>query len=104
MDKQKPALQTIDLSIGYQRSRRDDVLIADDLNLTLKRGMLVGLLGPNGAGKSTLLRTIAGMVSIEVFECNLKVDNMNPVTLGEDELVHLRIPFVGTVTEVYTCL
>jgi len=63
MDKQKPALQTIDLSIGYQRSRRDDVLIADDLNLTLKRGMLVGLLGPNGAGKSTLLRTIAGMQS-----------------------------------------
>ncbi len=61
MNKQKPALQTLNLTIGYRNPRQSDVVIADDLNLTLQRGTLVGLLGPNGAGKSTLLRTLAGM-------------------------------------------
>ena len=61
MSKQKSALQTIDLCIGYRNARRADVVIGQNLNLTVKRGTLVGLLGANGAGKSTLLRTIAGM-------------------------------------------
>ena len=61
MSKHKPAVHTHDLSIGYRRSRKSDIVIAKNLNLTVKRGELVGLLGPNGAGKSTLLRTLAGM-------------------------------------------
>jgi len=61
MSKHKHALQTIDLSIGYRNARRPDVVIANNINLGLKRGRLVGLLGPNGVGKSTLLRTLAGM-------------------------------------------
>jgi len=61
MSKSKPALHTHELTIGYQSSRKSDVVIAKNLNLTVKRGELVGLLGPNGAGKSTLLRTLAGM-------------------------------------------
>lgn len=61
MSTQKPAVHTQDLSIGYRISRKSDIVIAKNLNLTLKRGELVGLLGPNGAGKSTLLRTLAGM-------------------------------------------
>ncbi len=49
------------LRIGYRRSRQPDLVVADELDLSLKRGQLACLLGPNGAGKSTLLRTIAGM-------------------------------------------
>lgn len=55
------ALETHNLTIGYRHSRRSDIVIAENLNLNLKRGELTGLLGPNGAGKSTLLRTLAGM-------------------------------------------
>lgn len=61
MSKHKLAVHTHGLTIGYHASRQSDVVIAKNLNLTLKRGELVGLLGPNGAGKSTLLRTLAGM-------------------------------------------
>ena len=55
------ALETRDLSIGYRRRSKGDILLASELNLRLQTGKLVGLLGPNGVGKSTLLRTLAGM-------------------------------------------
>ena len=52
-------LRTDALSIGYRRARRAAVVIASELNFSLRPGELVCLLGPNGAGKSTLMRTLA---------------------------------------------
>lgn len=37
--------------------------VVEDLNLSLKRGDILGLLGPNGAGKSTTLRMLCGDLS-----------------------------------------
>jgi iron complex transport system ATP-binding protein len=54
-------LQTHDLAIGYEPSRRQRHVVADDIHVSLESGELICLIGPNGAGKSTLLRTIAGM-------------------------------------------
>lgn len=58
--KNEIILQTRDLNIGYS-SKEDTVVIAKDLNLTLKNGRLTALIGANGIGKSTLLRTITGI-------------------------------------------
>ncbi len=53
-------LSVTNLTIGYQ-SKKNPVIVAEDINFTAKSGELIGLIGSNGIGKSTLLRTITGM-------------------------------------------
>ncbi len=50
-------LKTESLTIGYTQKKRQTV-VADDVNIALQQGELVGLVGANGIGKSTLLRTL----------------------------------------------
>lgn len=53
-------LSTTNLTIGYT-SKNSSIVVAKDLNITLKKGKLIALIGANGVGKSTLLRTITGI-------------------------------------------
>ncbi|MCC8395317.1 nitrate/sulfonate/bicarbonate ABC transporter ATP-binding protein [Paraburkholderia sp. MMS20-SJTR3] len=46
---------------GFDKAQ-SELLVLDDVNLTLHEGEIVGLLGRSGSGKSTLLRIIAGLI------------------------------------------
>jgi len=46
------------LTIGYA-SKKNQTIVANNINIKLEKGKLVCLLGKNGIGKSTLLRTIS---------------------------------------------
>ncbi|MFT5216896.1 MAG: iron complex transport system ATP-binding protein [Glaciecola sp.] len=53
-------LKTNNLSIGY-KTKKAVTIVAQEINIALKKGSLIGLVGANGIGKSTLLRTLTNV-------------------------------------------
>jgi NitT/TauT family transport system ATP-binding protein len=47
---------------AYHKEASADLVVLEDVNLSLHEGEIVGLLGRSGSGKSTLLRIVAGLL------------------------------------------
>ena len=62
--------------------------VLDDVDLTVKRGSMVGLIGPGGAGKSLLVKIVCGLV--EADEGTVEVDGVDMRSLGEAQLQSMR--------------
>ena len=54
-------LRVKDVCRGFSKTQ-GDLLVLDDVNVSLVEGEIVGLLGRSGSGKSTLLRIISGLI------------------------------------------
>jgi NitT/TauT family transport system ATP-binding protein len=57
-----PLVAVDDVRHLYRRGDVADLVVLDDVNLTLRDNEIVALLGRSGCGKSTLLRIIAGLM------------------------------------------
>ncbi len=57
-----PLLEVLACRQSYHKEASADLVVLDDVNLTLREGEIVALLGRSGSGKSTLLRIVAGLL------------------------------------------
>ncbi len=59
---QGPLLSVRNCRQSYHKEASADLVVLDDVELTLEEGEIVGLLGRSGSGKSTLLRIVSGLL------------------------------------------
>ena len=57
-----PLLEVHNCRQAYHKDSSADLVVLDNVELTLQEGEIVGLLGRSGSGKSTLLRIVAGLL------------------------------------------
>ena len=60
---QRALLEVRDCKQAYHKDATADLVVLDDVNLSLREGEMVALLGRSGSGKSTLLRIVAGLLT-----------------------------------------
>jgi len=61
---------------AYHKDASADLVVLEDVNLTLREGEMVALLGRSGSGKSTLLRIVSGLLQPtagEVLWCGRQI-------------------------------
>jgi len=68
------------LSTKNVNKKFGSLVVAEDINLSLPRGVRYALIGPNGAGKTTLINLITGMVAPDSGE----------ILLGDENITHLQ--------------
>jgi iron complex transport system ATP-binding protein len=84
-NNQHIVLKTKQLSIGYA-TKKAKTVIANNINIELHKGELVGLVGANGIGKSTLLRTLTNVqnpLSGNVFINTKNISDFQPEDLAK---------------------
>jgi len=79
-------LKTEQLTIGYQH-KKGSKIVANNINLNIKKGKFITILGKNGIGKSTLLRTLSKV--LKSISGSIFYQNKDLNTISEKELSKL---------------
>lgn len=87
--------------LGSIRRKKDRILAADHISITIKKGELFGLVGPNGAGKTTTIKMLCTLLlptsgtawvgGHSVIEERDKVRERINVVLGGERALYWRL-------------
>ena len=58
----EPIIEIKNLRKSFAKAREQELVVLDQVNVSLYAGEVIAILGKSGSGKSTLLRTIAGLI------------------------------------------
>jgi len=61
--KATPIIDLQTVSMSFAKRTGEPLAVVSDIDMTLRRGEILGLLGRSGSGKSTLLRVAAGLMA-----------------------------------------
>jgi len=78
------------------------VVVFENLDITVERGKLVGIIGPSGAGKSTLLHLLGGLD--RPTRGFVRFNGTNIFDWGAAELAHFRNRHIGFVFQFHHLL
>ena len=68
--------------LSFKKPKQEKKEALKGISFTVKKGEIVGIIGSNGSGKSTLLRTIAGIISPDAGNIDLKQNTVSLLALG----------------------
>ena len=72
--------------------RFGEVVVAEDLDLTVAPGEAIGIVGPNGAGKSTLFSMIAGEQKPDSGAISMLGRDISSLPAQDLSLIHISEP------------
>jgi len=67
------------IEIKQVHKKYGDLVVLDDVNLTIKDYAVTALIGPNGAGKSTLLGILSKLITADSGEVFLDGENISKI-------------------------
>jgi phospholipid/cholesterol/gamma-HCH transport system ATP-binding protein len=76
------------ITVRGVRNAFGEQVVHDDLDLTVRRGEILGVVGGSGTGKSVLMRSIIGLQTPEAGEVEVLGENM--IGRSEDEAKNIR--------------
>jgi len=62
---------------SFPKGSGEELLVLENVDLTIRTGEIVGLLGRSGSGKSTLLRIIAGLIAPSSGDAKCRGERIN---------------------------
>ncbi|MCR5222392.1 MAG: amino acid ABC transporter ATP-binding protein [Lachnospiraceae bacterium] len=73
------------LTVEHLKKSFDELMVLNDINLSVQRGEVVVIVGPSGCGKSTFLRCINGLEEIQEGRVLLGDEVINPAQKGTNK-------------------
>jgi putative ABC transport system ATP-binding protein len=94
-------VEAINVRKVYQRGK-EELVVLQDLNLTIDAGAFEALMGPSGSGKSTLLNLIAGLD--RPSSGTIRVAGADVGTLPERSRAKWRAANIGFIFQTYNMM